>query len=105
MTTIRRGCLALLTLSLICSAYGIADGGADFKVRCAPCHGARGAGDTKLGQNLRVRDLASADVQKQSDAELMAIIARGKGKMPPQQGKLSKEQINDLVKYIRTLKK
>lgn len=92
-------------MSLICSAYGIADGGADFKVKCAPCHGAKGAGDTKLGQNLHVRDLASADVQKQSDADLTTIIAKGKGKMPRQESKLSKEQINDLVKYIRTLKK
>jgi len=83
----------------------MADGGADFKVRCAPCHGAKGAGDTKLGQNLRVRDLASADVQKQSDADLTAIIAKGKGRMPAYDGKLSKDQINDLVKWIRTLKK
>jgi len=83
----------------------MADGGADFKVRCAPCHGAKGAGDTKLGQNLRVRDLGSADVQKQSDADLTAIIAKGKGRMPAYDGKLSKDQINDLVKWIRTLKK
>ena len=105
MTAILKRCFALLTLALICSAYGIADGGADFKVRCAPCHGAKGAGDTKLGQNLRVRDLASTEVQNQSDADLAAIIAKGKGRMPPQQGKLSKEQINELVKHIRTLKK
>jgi mono/diheme cytochrome c family protein len=98
-------CFALLTLSLIFSAYGIADGGADFKVRCAPCHGAKGAGDSKLGQNLRVQDLASANVQKQSDDELSAIIHKGKGKMPAYGGKLSKDQIGDLVKYIRTLKK
>ena len=83
----------------------MADGGADFKVRCAPCHGAKGAGDTKLGQNLRVRDLGSADVQKQSDADLTAIIAKGKGRMPVYDGKLSKNEISDLVKWIRTLKK
>lgn len=92
-------------LSLIFSAYGMADGGADFKVRCAPCHGARGAGETKLGQNLRVRDLGSADAQKQSDDELSTIIHKGKGKMPAYGGKLSRDQINELVKYIRTLKR
>ena len=104
MTTIRRRWFTLLTLALI-SAYGIAGGAADFKERCAPCHGAKGAGDTKLGQNLHVRDLASADVQKQSDEELTTIIAKGKGKMPPQGSKLTKDQIGDLVKWIRTLKK
>lgn len=74
-------------------------------MRCAPCHGAKGAGETKLGQHFRVRDLGSADVQKQSDDELATIIARGKGRMPPQESKLSKDQINDIVKWIRTLKK
>ncbi len=74
-------------------------------MRCAPCHGAKGAGETKLGQSLHVRDLGSAEVQNQSDAELAEIISKGKGKMPPYGGKLPKEQINEIVKYIRTLKK
>ncbi len=100
-----RGCIALLTLALICSASGWGDSGTEFKVRCAPCHGAKGTGDTKLGQNLHVRDLGSADVQKQSDAELESITSKGKGKMPAYDSKLTKEQINDIVKWIRTLKK
>lgn len=100
-----RRCLALVTLVLICSASGFGDSGAEFKVRCAPCHGAKGAGDTKLGENLHVRNLASADVQKQSDAGLESIISRGKGKMPAYDSKLTKEQIDGLVKWIRTLKK
>jgi mono/diheme cytochrome c family protein len=58
-----------------------------------------------MGKNLKIRDLGSADVQKQSDAELDAIISKGKGKMPAYDGKLTKEQINELVKHIRTLKK
>jgi len=105
LNTILRQCIALLTLALIGSAYGLADGGADFKMKCAPCHGTRGAGDTKLGQNLKVRDLGSADVQKQADEELAAIITKGKGKMPAYGGKLSREQITGLVNYIRALKK
>ena len=105
MTTIGRRCFALLALALICSTYGIADGGAEYKVRCAPCHGTKGAGETKLGQNLHVRDLGSADVQKQSDAELATIISKGKGRMPAYEGKLSRNEIGDLVKWIRTLKK
>lgn len=96
--------LALLPFVFM-SVYGLADGAAEFKSRCAPCHGAKGAGETKLGQHLRVRDLGSADVQKQSDAELADIITKGKGKMPAYSGKLSKEQINDLLKWLRTLKK
>ena len=105
MKTILRASLAVLTLALVFSTYTFADGGADFKAKCAACHGATGAGDTTMGKNLKIRDLGSADVQKQSDADLDTVIAKGKGKMPAYDGKLTKEQIEGLVKYIRTLKK
>ena len=96
---------ALIALTLLFSAHGWADGAGDFKVKCAPCHGSRGAGDTKLGQNLHVRDLGSMDVQKQSDGELTGIITKGNGTMPGYEGKLSGDQINEIVKFIRTLKR
>lgn len=106
MKAILRGCLAFLVLVLICSAYrAAASEPAEFMVRCAACHGATGAGDTKVGQNLHVRDLGSSDVQKQSDEQLATVIAKGKNKMPAFEGKLSRDQINELVKYIRILKK
>jgi hypothetical protein len=44
-------------------------------------------------------------VQKQSDADLNTVIAKGKGKMPGYEGKLTGDQIQELVKFIRTLKK
>ncbi len=106
MKTILRASLAVLTLALVFSTYTFAEGGADtYKAKCAACHGASGAGDTTMGKNLKIRDLGSADVQKQSDADLDTIITKGKGKMPAYDGKLTKEQIDGLVKYIRTLKK
>ncbi|MGA9527693.1 MAG: cytochrome c [Terriglobales bacterium] len=105
MRTILRLCFALLAVALICPGTGLADGAADFKVRCAPCHGSRGAGDTKIGENLHVRDLGSADVQKQSDGDLSEVINKGRGTMPAYNGKLTADQIKNLVKYIRTLKK
>jgi mono/diheme cytochrome c family protein len=40
-----------------------------------------------------------------SDADLNAAITKGKGKMPGYEGKLTADQIQDLVKYIRSLKK
>ena len=48
---------------------------------------------------------ASADMQKQSDADIATVIEKGKKPMPGYEGKLTKEQITDLVKYIRALKK
>jgi len=58
-----------------------------------------------LGKNLKLRSFASSEVQKQSDDELAAIIRKGKNRMPPYDRKLSKDQIRDLVREIRSLKK
>jgi len=104
---IPKASLMILTLTLVFSAYTFASPGADiYKTKgCAACHGATGAGDTTMGKNLKLRDLGSADVQKQSEDELEAIVAKGKAKMPAYGGKLTKEQIDDVVKFIRSLKK
>jgi len=97
--------LAFLSLVMVFSAWSFADSGADtFKAKCAMCHGADGKGDTGMGKSLKLRDLGSADVQSQSDADLSNIITNGKGKMPKYDGKLTPDQINDVVKFLRTLK-
>jgi len=106
MKTILRASLAVVALALVFSTYTFADGGADtFKAKCAVCHGATGAGDTVMGKNMKLRDMSSADVQKQSDDELTTIITKGKNKMPAYDGKLTKDQIGDVVKFVRSLKK
>ena len=73
----------IILLALIFSTYTFADTGAEiYKPRCAACHGVNGAGDTMLGKNMKLRSLASDEVQKESDDELAAIISKGKNKMP-----------------------
>jgi mono/diheme cytochrome c family protein len=74
-----------------------------FKGKCAMCHGPDGAGKTMMGEKLKIPDLRSADVQKKSDADLKALIAKGKDKMPAYETKLSKEQIDSMVVFIRDL--
>jgi mono/diheme cytochrome c family protein len=76
-----------------------------FKAKCAMCHGPDGKGQTAVGKADKVPDFTSTDVQKQSDEELAAIIAAGKGKMPAYGKSLKPEQINGLVAYIRSLGK
>jgi cytochrome c6 len=76
-----------------------------FKGKCAMCHGPDGAGKTTMGEKLKIPDLRSADVQKKTDADLKALIAKGKDKMPGYETKLSKEQINKLVVFVRDLAK
>jgi cytochrome c6 len=97
----------VLALALTFSTSVLAaDSGADlYKAKCAMCHGPDGKGETAMGKRLGIKDLASADVQKQSDADLNTVITKGKGKMPGYEGKLTGDQIQELVKFIRTLKK
>ena len=101
-----RASLTTTLLALVFSASAFAEIGAEtYKARCSACHGANGSGETMLGKNLKVRPLASDDVQNKSDDELAAIVGKGKNRMPPFDRKLSRDQIRDVVKYIRSLKK
>lgn len=77
----------------------------NFRARCATCHGPDGHANTPVGKSLHAADLHSAAVQKLSNAELVHAVSNGKGNMPPFGGILSKDQIEGLVKYVRTLKK
>jgi mono/diheme cytochrome c family protein len=79
-------------------------GAALYKTSCSSCHGPEGAGTTKVGVALKVRDLRTDEVQSQTDLELMKVIAGGKGKMPAYGKKLTTEQIQSIIAFIRTLK-
>ena len=81
-----------------------ADAAGTFKAKCAICHGADGGG-TAMGKKLGVRDLRSAEVRNQSDAQLFAVISNGKAKMPAFAKSLSDDERHHLVAYIRALKK
>lgn len=96
---------AAITLALLFWTCAVAETAADhYKAHCSACHGANGNGDTMLGKNLKLRPLASEEVQKQSDAELGMVIAKGRNRMPSFERKLTKEQIANVVKYVRSLK-
>ena len=92
-------------LSLFSAALRAQDAPSLFKAKCAGCHGGDGSGNTSAGKSLKLRDLGSADVQKQTDAELTAIITNGKSPMPAYKGKVTDAQIQELVTYVRGLAK
>ncbi len=94
--------MAFLTGSAV---FGQAGGEVTFKQQCVMCHGADGSGNTGMGKTLKLRDLRSPDVQKMSDAELAALIAKGKGRMPAYESKLGNERIQAVVAYLRELAK
>lgn len=96
----------VLAGALMLPVAGIAaDGAAVYKAKCATCHGADGAGTTPMGKKMNLRDLGSAEVQKQTDAELTAITAKGKGKMPGYEKKISADELKAVVAHMRSFKK
>ncbi len=107
MKRVIRASIVVMALAFVFSTVSFAaDSGADlFKAKCASCHGPDGKGETTMGKNLKLKDLGSAEVQSKSDADLTTVISDGKKPMPAYKGKLTDDQIKDLVKYVRTLKK
>jgi cytochrome c5 len=99
----RLSAVIVLTLFSICA---LADSGADiYKAHCSACHAINGAGDTMLGKNLKLRSLSSPEVQQQSDEQLFSITSNGKNRMPAYGRKLTRQQIEAVVKHIRELRK
>jgi mono/diheme cytochrome c family protein len=76
-----------------------------FDAKCAMCHAKDGSGNSPMGKGMKVPDLRSQTVQKQTDAAIYDVIAKGKKMMPQYGSQLSKEQINELVAYIRAIAK
>lgn len=82
------------------------DAQAVWNKQCAKCHGKTGAGDTKMGEKMKVKDYTTAEFQAQfTDEQLAKAIRDGEGKMPAYAKKLTEEQIQAQVKLIRSFKK
>jgi cytochrome c6 len=99
--------LVLLVAALMVPATSFAaDKGAElFAGKCAMCHGKNADATGPMAKKFGLKPFSSAEVQKLSDAELTTIIEKGKDKMPAYGSKLSADEIKEVVKYIRTLKK
>ncbi len=91
-------------------------GKAVFDQSCKNCHGAEGKGDRMADKyfQMTVPRLTSAYVQNKSDDELRQIITKGVRKMEPAKMgqpkashrlKLTGEQVEQAIAYVRTLKK
>ena len=98
--------LAASVLIFTPSARPADDAAALFKAKCAACHAADGSGNSATGKALATPDLRSGEVQKQTDVQLIDSVTNGKGKkMPAYKGKLTDDEIKQLVGYIRELGK
>jgi cytochrome c6 len=87
------------------ASHAAGDAAATYATKCAACHAKDGSGDTPAGKGMKVRDLRSGDVQGQADAQLIAVIGKGKGKMPAYEKTLGADAVKGLAAYVRTLKR
>jgi cytochrome c6 len=78
-----------------------------FNERCTRCHGADGHGATVLGGMLSVPDFTDEKWWKEdkSDRRLITSVTDGKDEMPSFGKKLSKQEIEALVAYVRRFNK
>jgi len=97
---------AIVLLFGLMSLPAFAQSGAEtYASKCKLCHGADGTPPAAMAKSMGIKDLKSDEVQKMSDADLKMVVEKGKGKMTGFAGKLTPAQIDDVVKYVRTLKK
>ena len=70
-----------------------------FVEYCAKCHGRDGTGNTPQGKQLMARDFTDAEWQSsKNDEQLIKQVTKGSEDMPPFGKKLTKEQIESLIK-------
>ena len=109
--------LALFVASLSATAFAEVDKKVlrTWKAKCSSCHGEDGKGATEQGKKMEVRDMSTADFQKDvTDAKAKEAITNGvkrktkDGKpqeMEAYKDKIKPEDMDGLVAYIRTFKK
>ncbi|MDQ3265304.1 MAG: cytochrome c [Myxococcota bacterium] len=98
----------LVVLSLL-SVPAFADETRDLWMdKCKNCHGEDGRADTKTGRKEKVADISAPQWQKKrTDADIRKVIEEGSSenrKMKAYKDRLTPEQIDLLVGFIRDLK-
>lgn len=101
---ITRVCIASL-LAISTTSFAQNSGADTYKSKCQMCHAVDGSGNTPAGKSTKVRPFNSPEVTKMSDDDLIKTTTNGHGKMPAYKGKLTDDQIKDVVAYIHTLQK
>ena len=99
--------LALATVFLLASAAGFAQssGEAIYKAKCLNCHGTTGLANSGVGKVMKVKPIDDPEVKKQSEAEMIAAVRNGAGKMQAYKATLSEAEIKASVAYFRTFLK
>jgi mono/diheme cytochrome c family protein len=76
---------------------------ANFAKHCEACHGAEGEGGVKTvhEKKLKVPSFSSGHALKHTDEDFVEQIMKGGDGMPEFKDKLSQDEINALVRFVR----
>jgi len=77
-----------------------------YATRCVTCHGPAGKGDGPAAAGLNPKPRNHTDgsyMNSRTDAQLLEVIRNGKGAMPAWGKILSDQEIQAVLKHVRTL--
>ena len=88
------------------TAQSLARAKAIYTFDCALCHGADGGGKGDFTTDVKLKDYRDPLALKGlTDGEIYYIIVKGKGSMPPEEGRAKPDEIWNLVIYLRAMSK
>ena len=97
---------SMLTIAISRGASAAGDARSDYNSKCAKCHDRDGRAKSRHAKHEKARDLTTAEWQDSvSDERIYNSISNGKGKMPGFKKKLSDGQMDELVNYVRRLRR
>jgi mono/diheme cytochrome c family protein len=102
---IKAAAVILMAVLIAVPAFAQAPGADTYKAKCAMCHGADGLAATTMGKNMKILSFKDPKMLSASDHQFIVSTKDGLNKMPAYKGKLTDQQIKDVIAYIRTLQK
>ena len=99
--------LSVASAAIVAPAFAgdLAKGKKIYTDKCLKCHGEKGRGDGPRAYDLSKKPADYTDKEKMSrftDADLRKVVKEGKKPMPAFGKKLSDEDIDGVITYIRT---
>ena len=105
MTKTIRSMAVLAATVCLAGSMGFAQAGeAVYKANCQSCHGSTGTPNPGIAKAMGVKPSTDPDYKKVSEADMIAAVKNGKGKMKAMSPKLTDDQIKESVVYFRSLK-
>ena len=101
--SLKLAALAGMALALTTAGQAQDTGAATYKAKCEHCHGADGMSHTFAGKMTHAANLRDPKVTGAADEDLIAVVTNGRKKMPAYKGKLTDDQIKNVVGYVRTI--